>query len=74
MKKKSSKLIWLILGLLLVLGVMLYIYFKPPSDNSNNNSDNVREVQVGTGTIEKTITGSRRSIFKTNRKVGFKHK
>ena len=63
MKNNSSKLIWVIVILLIVFGTMVYFYLKPTGDNSNGNASNIREVQVGTGNIEKSITGSRRSIF-----------
>ena len=63
MKKKSNKLIWVVVILLIVFGTMVYFYLKPTGDNSNSNASNIREVQVGTGNIEKSITGSRRSIF-----------
>jgi len=63
MKKKSSKLIWVVVSLLIVFGVMVYFYLKPTDNNSNNLSSNIQEVTVGTGNIEKSITGSRRSII-----------
>ena len=72
MKKKNSKLIWLVLLLVIIFAIMLYFYFKPASDNKTDTS-NIREVQVNTGTIEKTITGSRRSIFCINRKIRTKY-
>ena len=62
MKKKNSKLIWIVVALLAVFGIMLYFYLKPATNNSNNTESNVQEVAVGTGNIEKSITGSRRSI------------
>lgn len=73
MKKKNSKMIWFVLALLIIFGIMIYFYLKPSNNNSNNSSSNIREVTVGTGTIEKTITGSRRSIFYFNRKFRIKY-
>ena len=57
MKKKNSKLIWLILVLVVIFGVMIYISFKPTGSKGIDTS-NIREVQVDIGTIEKTISGS----------------
>ena len=57
--KKNNKLIWLVVGLVVIFSVMLYFYFKPADGNTGNSSSNIREVTVGTGIIEKTITGSR---------------
>lgn len=64
MKKKNSKLIWVVGILLIIFGIMIYFYLKPADNsNQNNSSSNIREVTVGTGNIEKSITGSRRNII-----------
>ena len=60
---KKSKLIWVVIILLIILGTMLYFYLKPSSNNFDNTASNIREVTVGTGDIEKSITGSRRNII-----------
>jgi len=72
MKKKSNKLIFLILILIIAFGIMLYFYFKP-ADTESTSSANIREITVGNQTIVKTITGSRRDKYKFNRRVGTKY-
>ena len=62
MEKKRSTLIWIIIILLIIFGLMLYLYLKPVDNNSNKTLDNIRKVEVETGDVEKSITGSRRNI------------
>ena len=63
MKKKNNKLIFAIITLLVIFGIMIYFYLKPIEESSSTVSENIREIEVGTQTIENTITGSRRSFF-----------
>ena len=62
MNKKSKRLILIMVVLLVVFGMMLYFYLKPSDNKFDNTSSNIKEVIVGTGNIEKSITGSRRNI------------
>lgn len=63
MKKKSNKLIWVILGLVLVLGIIVYMYINSTSSATDTNtnsssSDTVTEVKTSTQTITKSISSS----------------
>lgn len=64
MKKKKSKLIWMILILVILLVGMIYCYIRKKAETSqavatsNNSTTTVKEVTVGTQTITKTLTSS----------------
>ena len=60
MKKKSNKLIWVILALLVAFGIMIYFYMKPASSaaNTNNTDGTLSEATVTTQTITKSISSS----------------
>ena len=73
MKKKSNKLIWITIVLLIIFGMMLYFYLKPSDNKLDDITSNIREIVVETGNIEKSITGSRRNIIQFNRKTRIKH-
>jgi len=62
MKKKGNKLILVAAALFIVFGVMIYLYLKPAGNSATNIDSNIQEVTVGTGNIEKLVTGLRRSI------------
>lgn len=62
MKKKKSKLIWVIIILFILLVGIVFMYFNQNSEATSSTTDttttNIKEVTVGTQTITKTLTSS----------------
>lgn len=62
MKKKKSKLIWIILILLIMLAVIIYLYFQDSAlastDATTSTDTTITETTVGTQTITKTLSSS----------------
>lgn len=63
MKKKKSKLIWVILILIMVLAGVIYFYLEQNAEATQTSatttsSTTIKEVTVGTQTITKTLTSS----------------
>jgi HlyD family secretion protein len=59
MKKKKSKLVWIILALFIVLVGIIYLYLKQGTQvQANATGTTTKEVEVSTQTITKTLTSS----------------